>query len=918
VWTLGPKPEAAAEEILCSGSADGLHSTSANPGPDLRQCRFEGVILDDCIAIHGGYSAIQAATVNNNTVTVDNIGDLRAGEPVRINNINNYLVDATCTAINGNVLTLSTNLSVPADSKISNPLANGPGYKIINCLISGPRSRGILTKGDYGLIQSNTISGCGMSGISCGPEFYWNESDYVYGTVIEGNLLEGNGFFNYGQAALLFHGEGVTYGNRDTTIKNNTFVGNYNGDIIFCNAQIALISNNVMTGLTPWPSGFSAFPVIRLQTADLVTLTNNLVYQSSVYSTLLAVDTGVTGLVGNNSSGIRAMGALTWDGTTNNWNAAHWLPGNETGPTAIGSAATINSGRVTFQGSELFGNWDAKATPALFLNGGTLQSENTFNVLWNLNMGGGTLLANGGATSSVQAFQLAGTLTVTNAGAPSTIQLGGGNGLNAVNVGGLGNNVLTLNVADVTGNANADLTINTPLQNYNNNGGQLLKTGSGTLILSGANTFSGGIRVNQGLVECTADSLYAASGTITVSAGAVLNVRSAWTGNYQASAPLALSGTGNGIYGALNGGENFTLNGVITLSTDSKISHDYNDFTLNGNITGSDRNLELLSTQSGQPALRVNGSIQTGNGTLTKTGAGSVVLAGMNTYTGDTLIQDGTLQLNVNCLSRKAAVRLASGAVLNLNFAGTNLVGALYIGGLRQPVGVYNATSHPGVITGTGALLLSQNTWTNLVSGDASGWWGNSASWSNGIPHGVDAVADFSTLNITADAFVNNDAARTVGQLRFGDTSPSHNWALTNAALTLSVNSETPTVTVNNQTATIDVVLQGTQGFIKDGAGTLTLNKRSTMAGDITVSQGMLVNTLGGLRNTSGSVIVSAAGDAAGAVVRCDRDLQGGSAGHLPERGVLDQLHNHRHELHDDNLAQGAAAHGHNGHQQDL
>jgi hypothetical protein len=129
VWTLGPKPEAAAEEILCSGSADGLHSTSANPGPDLRQCRFEGVILDDCIAIHGGYSAIQAATVNNNTVTVDNIGDLRAGEPVRINNINNYLVDATCTAINGNVLTLSTNLSVPADSKISNPLANGPGVQ---------------------------------------------------------------------------------------------------------------------------------------------------------------------------------------------------------------------------------------------------------------------------------------------------------------------------------------------------------------------------------------------------------------------------------------------------------------------------------------------------------------------------------------------------------------------------------------------------------------------------------------------------------------------------------------------------------------------------------------------------------------------------------------------------------------------
>jgi hypothetical protein len=346
VWTPGPKPEGATEEMLCSGAADGLKSTSANPGPDIRQCRFEGVILDDCIAVHGFYGTIPEATVTTNTVTVDGIGDLRAGEPVRINNINNYLIDATCTAINGNVLTLSTNLSVPAGSKISNPLANGPGYKIIGCRIGGTRSRGILTKGDYGLIQSNTISGCGMSGISCGPEFYWGESDYVYGTVIDGNLLEGNGLVNNGSPALLFHGEGATYGNRDTTIKNNTFVGNYSGDIIFYNGGIALISNNVMTGLTPWPSGFGVVPVISLGTADLVTLTNNLVYKSSVYSTLLAVGSGVTGLVGNNPSGIRAMGDLTWDGTTNNWSTAHWLPGNETGPTAVGAVATIMSSTI--------------------------------------------------------------------------------------------------------------------------------------------------------------------------------------------------------------------------------------------------------------------------------------------------------------------------------------------------------------------------------------------------------------------------------------------------------------------------------------------------------------------------------------------------------------------------------------------
>ena len=47
-----------------------------------------------------------------------------------------------------------------------------------------------------------------------------------------------------------------------------------------------------------------------------------------------------------------------------------------------------------------------------------------------------------------------------------------------------------------------------------------------------------------------------------------------------------------------------------------------------------------------------------------------------------------------------------------------------------------------------------------------------------GIPSGAGYTADFSTLNITADATVTLDGAQTIGNLLFGDTTPSNNWIL--------------------------------------------------------------------------------------------------------------------------------------------
>lgn len=145
--------------------------------------------------------------------------------------------------------------------------------------------------------------------------------------------------------------------------------------------------------------------------------------------------------------------------------------------------------------------------------------------------------------------------------------------------------------------------------------------------------------------------------------------------------------------------------------------------------------------------------------------------------------------------------------------------------------------------------------WTN-VSG---GTWSTPSNWfSDLVADNTNAVADFSTLNITTNPLINNDAARTLGTLRFGDTTPSHDWTVTNAALTLAVYSGTPIIDIINRTLVLNSVLRGTQGFVKNGIGTLRLAARNTVSGDITINQGMLEAVYGGLRDTSGRVSVSA------------------------------------------------------------
>ena len=169
-----------------------------------------------------------------------------------------------------------------------------------------------------------------------------------------------------------------------------------------------------------------------------------------------------------------------------------------------------------------------------------------------------------------------------------------------------------------------------------------------------------------------------------------------------------------------------------------------------------------------------------------------------------------------------------------------------------------------------GTTSLRASTWGNIAGGS----WATPANWDS-IPNAADAIANFDTLDLSADATVTLDGNFTVGTLIFGDIvpaaypGPATNWIInagspTSSTLTLNVSSGTPTINVVNptaqpinsagppaatagfyklfvdETATINTVLAGSKGLNKTGYGTLVLTRPNSYTGTTSVQNGTL------------------------------------------------------------------------------
>ena len=90
-----------------------------------------------------------------------------------------------------------------------------------------------------------------------------------------------------------------------------------------------------------------------------------------------------------------------------------------------------------------------------------------------------------------------------------------------------------------------------------------------------------------------------------------------------------------------------------------------------------------------------------------------MTLSVTNTYTGNTVVGAGVLELVNPVLASASTVVVSNGALLQLDFAGTNNVAGLVLNGVSQPQGVYNATTSSAFITGSGSLVVGPVTASN-------------------------------------------------------------------------------------------------------------------------------------------------------------------------------------------------------------
>lgn len=213
-------------------------------------------------------------------------------------------------------------------------------------------------------------------------------------------------------------------------------------------------------------------------------------------------------------------------------------------------------------------------------------------------------LLGGDLTTGTGLLELAGDITYpsSNGSEPSTIS---------------GRIVLTNGTPTIQVGNNGVIQIDAAISGAEN----IFKSGSGYLILSGSNSFSGWLNVSSGLLVAShPNALGTTTGETKVGSAAVLEL---WGGHNFGAEPIEMNSSGNGEFpGLVSGGGTNRLDGNIALLRDLGV--------------------KVFPGQG----LRLHGVIS-GNAGLEKVDAGTLILAGPqeNSYTGDTVVNGGTARL---------------------------------------------------------------------------------------------------------------------------------------------------------------------------------------------------------------------------------------------------------------------------------
>ncbi len=519
------------------------------------------------------------------------------------------------------------------------------------------------------------------------------------------------------------------------------------------------------------------------------------IFQEATTATSILNTTTLQNALALNNVEVTTASPAASAGTITVSNAVTWASGNSltltanssivinaaiTTGTAASSLILNATGNVTQSGTGIIGG-----AGGLTKNGAgtaTLSLANTYTGATTINTGTLALNATGTIAQSTgvannAAFTIAGNKTIDSMTGAGTTALGA--------------STLTIGDASNTSSAYSGIISGT---------GGVTKAGTGTLTLSGGNTYTGATTIGAGSLVLSGGSAISDSSAVNLSTS----------------------------------GANLTLNNNETVGSIAGVAG--TTVSLGANtLTAGGLNTNTTLT-----------SVVSDTGGITKVGTGTLTLGGVNTYTGATTISSGTLALNAtgtvaasSGVANNSAFSIAAAKTIDsMTGAGTTaLGGVLTIGDASNTSSTYTgvASGAGGITTaGTGTLTLGGvNTYTGATVIGAGSTLALNAAGTIAASSGVANAGNFTIAgNKTIDSMTGaGTTALGANSLTIGDAS--------------------------NTTSTYSGVISGAGGITKAGAGTLTLSGTNSYTGTTTVSSGTLALGANNVLADTSSVVVN-------------------------------------------------------------
>ncbi|MDF1741968.1 MAG: autotransporter-associated beta strand repeat-containing protein, partial [Verrucomicrobiales bacterium] len=682
-----------------SGGTEYSSDSGTSGNWDLFTINASGALGSGDVTIKGGNKttwssggAVPSGMVFQSATTHANNFVLSGDAVISVGNPNSATANSDTVALTGDFDLAGYTLFV-----------RGIGTGTISGAVSGT---GGITRNDnpgtWILTGTNTYDGA--TNVNAGELVVNGDNSGATGAVTVANGADLSGTGTLGGIVTVVTGADLQPGDDGVgtlTIESNTII---NGDLEFDvdggTTDLLTVAGDATGGDDVTLSGTLTFNVIASPTADFITVVDN-----------DGTSDAVVGAFSNYAEGDSVtLGAKTYKIFYNGGDGNNVVLAEAITPTVVyvdddwatGGAAPKNGGQLIADAdSGTTGNQDAVFGINAFASIADALAAVT---------NGGTIIVNDGDYST-EAIVLADgkTIEITGpdtAGTVETVTIG------SLTAGATESIIIEGDSNLIVGANNDSMEIVSVISGS----GSLSKAGTGTLTLSGANTYSGITTVAAGLVKLNHATALGSNGNLAtgtvVQSGGALDLN----GISQVGERIEINGSGTGAAntGALfNNGPNMVNNGVryLTLGSDASIGSDGQRFGLNsGTVTGAGFTL----TKVGNKDVWINSNVAVANIVVDGGVYGAQGNNALNSVTGTVTVNSGAVLSTYSALTISADIALNNATITGSGGAGTNVVatfnGTMTLSGTNAiDVPTYGDRSREvlitGVLSGGGSLV---------------------------------------------------------------------------------------------------------------------------------------------------------------------------------------------------------------------